>query len=97
MDTSPLVVMVTTPTNDRQFVALSLVVKVREKCAASPKPLQHCLDAVAHGFGAACGTCVRTLKAPWKPPHEGAASLPFAEAGRSPTNVTPNLSCTKPV
>ena len=26
-----------------------------------------CLDAVAHGFGSACGTCVRTLKAPWKP------------------------------
>ncbi|NEO89553.1 MAG: hypothetical protein F6K56_04535 [Moorea sp. SIO3G5] len=57
--------MVTTPTNDPQFVALSLVVKVREKCAASPTslynialrglspanvtPISQCLDAVAHG------------------------------------------------
>ncbi|NEO41235.1 MAG: hypothetical protein F6J90_34880 [Moorea sp. SIOASIH] len=31
--------MVTTPTNDRQLVALSLVVNVREKCAASPTSL----------------------------------------------------------
>ena len=23
--------------------------------------------AVAHGFGSVCGTCVRTLKAPWEP------------------------------
>ncbi|OLT60834.1 hypothetical protein BJP37_19250 [Moorena bouillonii PNG] len=51
MDTGPIVVMVTTPMNDRKFVALSLVVKVRETCAASPTSLYNIVSHAKREWG----------------------------------------------